>query len=140
MITTLSSRLRVLKTFWYPEIHDCLLLILIAILSMSNYITSLGFYEDDWFLLGIPYLSPDQSFISILTELLSTDPAVRPVYFLIWTISYKLFGLNPLGYQLLNGVFFAIGFVPLYFIFVALRQPRTLSLSICLLFMLMPSY
>jgi hypothetical protein len=107
---------------------------------MSNYITSLGFYEDDWFLLGIPYLSPDQSFISILTELVSTDPAVRPVYFLIWAISYKLFGLNPLGYQLLNGVFFAIGFVPLYFIFAALRQPRTLSLSICLLFMLMPSY
>src|SRR6202040_2223986 len=29
-------------------VHDCLFLILIAFLSLSNYITGLGFYSDDW--------------------------------------------------------------------------------------------
>jgi hypothetical protein len=99
-----------------------LFLIVISILSFSNYISGLGFYEDDWYLLAIMNLSPDQSVAGVFTAIASTDNVVRPVYFFVFAISYKLFGLNPLPYQLLNGMFFSIGFVLLYFIIVALRK------------------
>jgi hypothetical protein len=86
-----------------------LFLIVISILSFSNYISGLGFYEDDWYLLAIMNLSPDQSVAGVFTAIASTDKAVRPVYFFVWAISYKLFGLNPLAYQLLSGIFFLLG-------------------------------
>jgi hypothetical protein len=140
LLNTISLTFRTSGIFRQPALHDSLFLIVISILSFSNYISGLGFYEDDWYLLAIMNLSPDQSVAGVFTAIASNDDVVRPVYFFIFAISYKLFGLNPLPYQLLNGIFFSIGFVLLHFIVVALRQPRALSLSICLLYMLLPNY
>jgi len=140
LMTNILPTFRTFKTFWYPASHDCLFLIVIAILSLCNYITSLGFYSDDWYLLSSMSLSPDQSLTGVFTAVSSTDHEIRPVQFFEYAAPYKLFGLDPLGYHLLNGIFFSTGLVLLYLILVALRQPRVLALSIPVLYMLLPNY
>jgi len=139
-MTTILSTFRTFKTFWHPAIPDCLFLIVIAILSLSSYITSLGFYSDDWYLLSSMSLSSDQSLTGVFTAVSSTDHEIRPVQFFEYAAPYKLFGLDPLGYHLLNGIFFSTGLVLLYLILDALRQPRVLALSIPVLYMLLPNY
>jgi hypothetical protein len=124
-----------------PGIHDCLFLIVIAILSLSNYVADLGFYDDDWALLSSMRLSSDQSLIGVFTAVNSSqDNEIRPIQFFGYAVPYKIFGLNPLGYHLLNSIFISIGPVLLYLIVVALRQPRVLALSIPVLYMLLPNY
>jgi hypothetical protein len=140
-MTSLPLACRTSKIFWQPGIHDCLFLIVVAILSLSNYISGLGFYDDDWAILSLMSLSSDQSFTGVFTAVNSSwDNEIRPIQFFGYASSYKLFGLNPLGYHLLNGIFFSTGLVLLYLILVALRQPRVLALSISVLFMLLPNY
>jgi hypothetical protein len=141
LVSTLSLRLRIMRILCLPAVHDCLFLIVIAILSLSNYITGLGFYEDDWPLLASMRLSPDQSLTAVFTAVDSSqDNEIRPVQFFAYAVPYKLFGLNPLGYHLQNGIFFSTGLLLLYLILVSLRQPRMLVLSISLLYMLLPNY
>jgi hypothetical protein len=127
--------------FQQSAFHDCLFLIVLASLSLSYYISGLGFYSDDWGLLSSMNLSPDQSFSGVFTAVNSTqDNEIRPIQFLAFTVFYKLFGLNPLGYHLLNAIFFVTGFVLLYLILITLHQPRVLALSIPILYILFPNY
>jgi hypothetical protein len=122
-------------------VHDCLFLILIAFLSLSNYITGLGFYSDDWGLLSSMSLSPDQSLTGVFAAVNSSqDNEIRPVQFFAYALGYTLFGFDPLGYHLFNGIFFSTGLVLLYLILIALRQPRAFSLAIPVLYMLLPTY
>jgi hypothetical protein len=86
-------------------------------------------------------LSPDQSFAGVFMAVNSSaDYEIRPIQFLAYTLPYKLFGLNPLGYHLLNGIFFVAGFVPLYLILIALHQTRVLALSTSAIYMLLANY
>jgi hypothetical protein len=138
---TLHFSLRSPTIFQRTEFHDCLFLIILASLSLSNYIGGLGFYSDDWDLLSSMNLSPDQSFSGVFRAVNSSqDNEIRPIQFLAFTGSYKLFGLNPLGYHLLNAIFFVTGCVLLYLILIALHQPRALALSIPILYILLPNY
>jgi hypothetical protein len=140
-VRTLINTLRFTShVFKQSKIHDCLFVIIIASLSMSQYIVNLGFYSDDWALLYSMHLSPDQSFAEVFTAVNFQDNEIRPIQFLGYAVSYKLFGLNPLGYHLLNGIFFMTAFVLLYIILIALCQPRVLAISIPVIYMLLPNY
>ena len=97
-VSTLSLTFRASRILSQPAIHDWLLLIVISILSLSNYIFGLGFYEDDWPFLAAMSLSPDQSLAGVFTPFLSWDKVICPVYFFPVAVPYKLFGLNPLGF------------------------------------------
>src|SRR5438132_12651507 len=100
-----------LKILWRPETQDCLFLTIVVILSLSNYIVGLGFYDDDWALLASMSLSQDQSLVGVFTELTHVhDNEIRPIQFFALTVSYKIFHLNPLGYHLVNGIFLSAGF------------------------------
>ena len=124
-----------------PVVHDCLFLFAIAILSLSSYITGLGFYSDDWSLLSYMKLSADQSITAVFTAVNSSwDHEIRPVQFFLYAACYKFFGLNPLGYHIFNGIFFCTGMVLLYVVLTTLRQPRVVALSIPVLYMLLPDY
>lgn len=123
------------------RLQDCLFLIVVASLSMSNYICSLGFYSDDWALLYSMHFSPDQSFAGIFTAVNSSqDSEIRPIQFLSYASLYKLFALIPLGYHVLNGIFFMLGLVLLYLILITLHQPRVLALATSVIYMLLPNY
>src|SRR6516164_5227039 len=141
LLNTLRFSFRILTVFQQSAFHDCLFLIVLASLSLSNYIGGLGFYSDDWGLLSSMNLSPDQSFSGVFRAVdLSQDNEIRPIQFLAFTGFYKLFGLNPLGYHLLNAIFFVTGCALLYLILIALHQPRVLALSIPILYILLPNY
>ena len=123
------------------RLQDCLFLIVVASLSMSNYICSLGFYSDGWALLYSMHFSPDQSFAGIFTAVNSSqDSEIRPIQFLSYASLYKLFALIPLGYHVLNGIFFMLGLVLLYLILITLHQPRVLALATSVIYMLLPNY
>src|SRR5262245_57560036 len=93
-----------------PAVHDCLFLIVIAILSMSSYIAGLGFYSDDWSLISYMKFSADQSLASVFSAVSSAwDVEIRPVQFFIYAVCYKLFGLTALGYHIFNAIFFVSG-------------------------------
>jgi hypothetical protein len=112
-----------------------LFLICIAILSLSLYVTDLGFYDDDWALLSSMHLSSDQSLAGVFTAVDSSqDNEIRPIQFLGYAVPYKLFGLNPLGYHLINAIFFAAAFTFLYLILTEFRQPRALCLAIPIIY------
>src|SRR5689334_5481388 len=99
---------RASSIFSRPAVHDCLFVMVIAILSMSGYITGLGFYSDDWSVISYMKFSADQSLAGAFTAVNSTwDVAIRPVQFFVVAVCYKLFGLNPLGYHLSNAIFIA---------------------------------
>jgi hypothetical protein len=86
-------------------------------------------------------LSPDQSLAGLFTAVNSSqDNEIRPIQFFGYAVLYKLFDSNPLGYHLVNGIVFTAGFILLYLILTALRQPRVLALSIPILYMLLPNY
>jgi hypothetical protein len=126
---------------WQSAIHDCLFLFIIATLSMANYAVQLGFYSDDWALLASMDLSKNQSLIAVFTEIVRVhDHEIRPLQFLELAALYKLFGLDPLGYHLANSAILLLDFLLLYLLVRALGQARVLALSVCLVFILVPSY
>jgi len=134
----MTSTLRILSR---PQARDCLFLALVVIISISFYISGLGFYGDDWALLASMKLSPDQSLAGMFAELTHYhDNEIRPIQFLQIAVLYKIFGLNPLGYHLANGLFLLTGLVLLYFVMRKLRQPRVLALSVCTVYALLPNY
>ncbi len=120
--------------------QDALFLGLIFALSTALYIRTLGFYSDDWFLLGSFYTSPDQS-IPGLFQLQYTDQNVqRPVEILAWVVLYRLFGLEPTGYHLSGLLVSVTGIVLLYLLLLELGQKRVVALSVALVYGLLPHY
>ncbi|MBD2069391.1 hypothetical protein H6F93_18005 [Leptolyngbya sp. FACHB-671] len=121
---------------------DCFFLSIVVLISLILYIPSLGFYSDDWSFLAPLNLSTDQSFLGLFQSVYLHQPNVqmRPVQVLYIAGLYWLFGLNPLGYHLINCVFLSLGIVFFYLVLRELKQPRFLALSIPLVYALLPHY
>ena len=83
--------------------------------------------------------SSDQSLVGLYD---SVRPATgqRPLQALIFATLYRLFGLDPLGYHLVNaGMLVAIA-VLLYLVMRELRLPRLLCVGIPLVYSILPHY
>jgi hypothetical protein len=141
MTRNFISGLRVPIFLRSPKHQDCFFLTLLFFISSCPFILKLGFYADDWAFLASMRLSPNQSVHGLFQQLMDTaDGTIRPVQFFVIALLYKSFGLHAVGYHLVSGLFFAIGVALLYFLLNVLRQPRVLSMSICIIFMLLPNY
>src|SRR5437867_8723027 len=111
-----------------PERHrlrsvriDCLFLTGLIGLSCSPYITGLGFYSDDWaFLASFSRFSRHVILASMLSlvHLRHHVEVFRPGQILYMAILYKLFGLEPLGYHVVNTTVPAVASV-LYILYCA---------------------
>jgi hypothetical protein len=141
-LSTYSSTRLTNRVLQSTTAQDCLLVFSIFILSSANYIFYVGFYSDDWAVLATMHLLPDQSgIIRMFNALTDThDHEIRPIQFLAIAVLYKIFGLDPVGYHLINSTVLLLGFILLYLTARALHQPRVLALSVALLFMLVPNY
>ncbi|MBV9358224.1 MAG: hypothetical protein JO023_22145, partial [Chloroflexi bacterium] len=121
---------------------DGIFLAVVVTLSLVSYVTRLGFYSDDWAHLGYLHTLHDQSLIRLMQADWSFDPTMwmRPVQLVYFVSTYAIFGLNPLGYHLLN-VLVLIGVaLTLYLVFRELGQPRAVSLAVALVYVLLPNY
>ena len=108
---------------------------------MASYEFRLGFYSDDWAMLASISLFKSQSFVDVFRELYyAHDHEIRPMQFFEIALLYKLFGLAPTGYHLVNASILIMDFVLLYLLARAFGQPRVLALSISVVFMLVPNY
>jgi hypothetical protein len=133
-----------------PERHrlrsvriDCLFLTGLIGLSCSPYITGLGFYSDDWaFLKSFSQFSRHVILKSMLSHvhLRHHVEVFRPGQILYMSILYKLFGLEPLGYHVVNTTVLAVASVLFYLALRQLGGARVIALSVGLVFSVLPHF
>ena len=133
-----------------PERHrlrsvrvDCLFLTGLIGLSCSPYITGLGFYSDDWaFLASFSRFSRHVILASMLSlvHLRHHVEVFRPGQILYMAILYKLFGLEPLGYHVVNTTVLAVASVLFYLVLRQLGGTRVIALSVGLVFSVLPHF
>ncbi len=121
-------------------VRDCALIAVVTILSMVTYIAGLGFYSDDWMILGDMVPRADTSVLGLLWARAGTFEVMRPFEAAFYAILYPIVHLRPLPYHLLNGfVLVAVG-VLTYLTLRELTGNRLLSIAVALIYILMPNY
>jgi hypothetical protein len=112
------------------ELEDCLFLLFSIWVSAALYLWWLGFYSDDWAFLGTLTLSDDQSLPGLIRTFFTEKPDdwVRPVKGLYHVVLYSLFGLQPLGFHLVNTTVLMLGVVLFYLVLRELNQEDVLRL------------
>jgi len=119
---------------WSAAGTDAVAIALIAILSALPYLPHLGFYSDDWGLLSDFSAEPSKSVAAIVGD----SFAARPVQGLYLISLFGLFGLDPLGYHIVNTTVLAGAASLLYLLLLRLNLGRGLSLAATLLFLMLP--
>ncbi|MGH2524761.1 MAG: hypothetical protein ACRDH2_19820, partial [Anaerolineales bacterium] len=121
-------------------IQDALFLSLTLVLSFGLYLLRLGFYSDDWSFLGYLHTSADQLLPGLFNAINGPQVQMRPLQVLYFASLYKLFGLNPLGYHVVNGSILVVGVLMFYLALRELDLPRPLALAVPLVYALLPHY
>jgi cellulose synthase/poly-beta-1,6-N-acetylglucosamine synthase-like glycosyltransferase len=121
-------------------IMDYIFLSAITIISQLLYIFKLGFYSDDWSFISRFVLAANQSIFNLFRVASTPNTFMRPVQNIYDVMLYKMFGINPLGYHVINALVIVAIAMMFYHALRFLRVPRTISLTIPLLYILMPNY
>lgn len=124
-------------------ISDCLFLFGISLISGISYVTRLGFYADDWYVLALFKGAKDQSLMGLLRSLPGLLPkglGVRPLEALYQACTYMIFGLHPLPYHLCNILVLSGSALLFYASLRELRLPRSVTLTVPLVYELLPHY
>lgn len=121
---------------------DCLFLSLIVQLSLILYVRGLGFYSDDWELFALFNFASDQSPFGLFRSVWDAQPHThtRPLQMFSLAVLNWMFGLNPLGYHVVTGLLINATILLFYFALRQLGQSRLLSLSVPLVYALLPHY
>jgi hypothetical protein len=122
--------------------NDLLFLTIVVLISVVPYISGLGFYTDDWASLGAMTNASDQSVAGLVKEQFSwdLDARARPTNTVYQAILVRVFGLNPLGYHVVNALVFLSAALLLYLTFGELGMQRTVALSTAAVYILLPNY
>ena len=124
----------------HVAVQDCLFLSLVVLFSLILYIHGLGFYSDDWWFIGTFSISKDQSLFGLFRSIYDGWALMRPVQILYLAGMYWLFGPYPLGYHLVNAAILLLGVVLFYLVLRELGQSRVFSLSVPMVYALLPHY
>jgi hypothetical protein len=119
---------------------DCLFLGLMVIFTFILYIGQLGFYSDDWQFLGSFSTSANQTFFGLVQIATTPNTQMRPIQNIYDAALYFLFGTNPIGYQIINGMVLIATIVLFYLVLKRLRMPRIIAISIPLIYSMLPNY
>jgi hypothetical protein len=118
---------------------DCAFLAAVIAISTLPYVRGLGFYYDDYSVLEQLNRAHDHSLAGLYHAVRPLN-GQRPLQSLTFAILYWLFGLNPLGYHLVNVVLLvAVGWL-LYLVLRELRLPRLLCVALPLVYSTLPHY
>jgi hypothetical protein len=122
--------------------RDCLFLLGLVGTSVVLYTSGLGFYSDDWAFLRILETTDQRSFGGLVQALYDADAVVRqrPVQVVYLACLYFVFGLQPLGYHIVNAVALAGSAALFYLVLREVNQPRRLALAVAAVYGLMPNY
>ncbi len=120
-------------------LRDGLFLAAVVVLSQITYIGGLGLYSDDWAFLGGMHGVSEQTFGNLFQSLMG-DLSTRPMQALLLAGLYGLFGLEPLGYHLVNGIIFTGTILMFYAALREMGLSRVVVLAVPLVFALLPHY
>ena len=120
-------------------LQDSLFLAAVTGCSFIVYIGQLGLYSDDWAFLSLFRSVADPTFPALFAAM-HEELSTRPMQALELAALYRAFGLEPLGYHLVNSAVFAGAVVMFYAALRELRLPRLAALTIPLVFSLLPHY
>ncbi len=121
-------------------IVDGLVVALAGLVAAAFYAPQLGFYSDDWVLVAVFHLAPDQSISGLYSSTHAQHFASRPAQGLYSILLYKAFGLEPLGYQVVNALVLAGGAVLLRSVLARLGASRLAALGAGLVFACVPAF
>ena len=116
--------------------RDSLSLIIITFLSAAPYVWRLGFYSDDWDIVGKLQRAHAHGRWPI-AEILELSPG-RPLHGLYAALLFAAFGRDPLGYHLVNTAVLAASALLFYLLLVRLRSGRSEALTAALVFVVLP--
>jgi hypothetical protein len=125
------------------SLQDCLFLFGVSLICGISYVTRLGLYADDWYVLAIFKSAKDQSLMGLLRSLPGLLPkglGVRPIEALYQAYTYTVFGLHPLPYHVCNTLVLAATAVLFYASLRELLLPHYVTLSVPLIYELLPHY
>jgi hypothetical protein len=123
-----------------PALSDVGFLAIVVVLSSLTYLRGLGLYSDDWSLLADMHAWPDQSLLGLYQSLLPSGISTRPLQGMQLAALYWMFGLEPLGYHVVNTFMLMAMVVLLYLALRGLGIPRLVALTVPLVFALLPHY
>ena len=115
---------------------DTLALIAVTLLSAAPYVARLGFYSDDWDILGRFDAAAAQGRWPIAA--IQQVSAARPVGGLYAAALYETFGRDPLGYHFVNTTVLAASVSLFYLLLARLRVGRAKAFAAALLFVALP--
>ncbi|UOQ97364.1 hypothetical protein MUN81_19270 [Hymenobacter sp. 5317J-9] len=120
---------------------DLLFLAGVVMVLQGYFVRRLGFYSDDWWILGTLTNARAQGLGAILSAAFRIDGfVVRPVQGLEFSLLYWLFGNNPLGYHVANFLTLIAGVLLFYLALVRLKLPRILVVALPLVYAMLPHY
>jgi hypothetical protein len=124
-----------------PHRTDLLLLLLVVSLALAAGRSGLGFYGDDWLVLKTFAFATDGSFVGIARTMYEWDfVQMRPGQVLYFAALFRLFGLDPLGYHVVNAAMLVGASLLFYLALRRLGLGRSLSVAVPLVYSVLPHY
>ncbi|HEU5279506.1 MAG TPA: hypothetical protein VFU26_11465 [Gaiellaceae bacterium] len=118
---------------------DCVFLAAVIGISTLPYARGLAFYYDDYSVLAQLNSAHDQSLVG-LYHAVRPLTGQRPIQALTFAALDRLFGLNPLGYHVVNAFLLVAVAWLLYLVLRELRLPRLLCVALPLVYSTLPHY
>ncbi len=119
---------------------DAALVTLVSIAVAVPWLFRIGFYSDDWNFLQTMAHSPDPSLAGRFAALHDEWTAMRPVQLALLVVLYRLFGLDPTGYQLAITGLLVASFILLFSLQRALGADRAVALGAALVYATLPHF
>jgi hypothetical protein len=119
---------------------DRLFLVLVALAGALLFVPHLGFYSDDWVLIADFHLNPDQSIGGLFATSAPRHYVSRPVQGLYSALLYRTFGLNPIGYHVVNAAVLAAIVLLFHAVLRATGVPRAAAVASSLVYACLPSF
>lgn len=131
METAASSLARGIAQTRTASAIDAACAALVTLVSALPYVSHLGFYSDDWGLLA-GFSTPGPHSIE------GDGFPGRPIQGIYLTLLFRAFGLDPLGYHLVNTAVLAVSAALLCSLLARLRVGRAQSFATTILFVMLP--
>ncbi len=117
---------------------DVAWILVLGLLAPLPYLRGLGFYSDDWWVIGRAVLWADAGVAELFLRIYSEKP--RPVLYMIMAVAFKAAGPGAFVFHALNAVFIAGAAAGLYGVLRQLSMPRAPSMAVAITYLFMPQY
>ena len=107
---------------WRTWLLGCALLLAIALVYVPSYRADFIWDDDDYILLN-PLVTEPGGMAQIWNPTSSLNPQYYPLVFTLFRLEYRLWGLNPLGYHVVNVMLHAMASLMLLMLLTRVRAP-----------------